>query len=425
MTKRRIFFAALALLLAACLAWWLSRAPRLPAIEVRSAPLVRTVQFSARVATPSRVDIGSTVTGRVLRVLVEEGSLVKAGDTLLRMENDELQAALAQAQASQRQAVARLAGLRGTGRSAAAAAVAQAESVSVAAQADLQRNRDLLAQGFVSEARLDEAQRAASVAQAQLAGARAQRAALAEHGTEVAQAEAQLALAGSAREAAQARLGQAVLKAPADARVLARRVEPGRIAQPGNALFTLALSGPPQLVAQVDERYLDQLQAGQRGSVVADAFPTQRLAARVLSIAPLVDAQRGAVEVKLSLDAAAPAFLREDMSLSVEVETGRRDKALLLPVAALRGDDAQGRTLVRVAEDGRVAERPVRLGLRTLDAAEVLQGLKEGERVLIGPTPQPGRRVRAQVDADPAAVRKIGAASKDDPGSAMGSAMGR
>jgi HlyD family secretion protein len=388
---------------------------------------VRSLQFSARVATLSRVDVGSTLTGRVLQVAVAAGAMVKSGDVLVRLESDELRATLAQARAGETQAAARLAGLRSTGRSAAQAGVAQAASVLVAAQADLQRTQELMAQGFVSQARLDEARRALAVAQAQLDGAAAQRAAVAEPGADVAQAQAQLALASAARAAASARLDQAVLRAPADARVLARAVEPGQIVQPGRALFTLALAGSLQLVAQVDERYLEQLQAGQVASVLADAYPTQRFTARVLSIAPLVDTQRGAIEVKFSV-AQPPAFLREDMTLSVEVETARREQALVVPADALRGDTPAGQS-VWLALDGRVQARAVRLGLRTLAAAEIVEGLSAGDVVLLGPAPQPGKRVRPDTAAAPAASTAEGSKdskdSKEGAGAAMSNAMGR
>jgi len=409
-------------LLAALAAWWMTRAPLVPAVSARMAPLVRTLQFSARVATASRVELGSTLTGRVLEVAVAEGAQVKAGDVLVRLESDELRAALTQSQASERQAAARLAGLRSTGRSAAQAGVAQAESVWVAAQAELQRTLDLVAKGFLSEARLDEVRRAVAVAQAQLDGARAQRAAIAEPGTDVAQAQAQLALTSAARAAAEARLAQAVLTAPADARVLSRLVEPGQIVQPGRALLGLALAGPLQIVAQVDERYLAQLQPGQPAGVLADAYPTQWFTARVLSIAPLVDAQRGAIEVKFSLPQPTPAFLREDMTLSVEVETARREQALVVPTDALRGDESIG-TSVWLARDGRVEARQVRLGLRTLDAAEILEGLSAGELVLLGPAPLPGERVR--VDTGAAASARASSGTKEDAGAAMSNAMGR
>lgn len=413
--------AVLAVVLATLAVWWLARPPLVPAVGATLAPLVRTLQFSARVATASRVDVGSTLTGRVAQVAVDQGAPVKAGDVLVRLESAELRAALAQAQANERQAAARLAGLRTTGRTAAQAGVAQAESVRLAAQADLQRTQDLVTRGFLSEARLDEARRALAVAQAQLTSANAQRAANAEPGTDVAQAQAQWALATAAVQAAAARLGETVLTAPADARVLARVVEPGQIVQPGRALLTLALAGPLQLVAQVDERFLEQLQPGQAASVRADAFPDQRFMARVLSISPLVDAQRGAVEVKFSLPQAPPAFMREDMTLSLEVETARRAQALVIPVDALRGDDPAA-AAVWLARDGRVEQRTVRLGLRTLESVEVLDGLAAGDTVLVGTAPAPGARVRADLRPPARAAAK---AKKEDAGAAMTNAMGR
>jgi HlyD family secretion protein len=318
--------------------------------------------------------------------------------------------------------------LRSTGRSAASAAVAQADATLRAAAAELARTEQLVAQGFLSASRLDDARRAVAVAQAQQASARAQTQAVGEAGTELAQAQAQLAVAQAASAAALARQAQASVRAPADARVLLRTVEPGQIVQPGRALMALALAGPTQLSAQVDERFLDQLRPDQTAAVVADAFPTQRFMARVLSIAPAVDAQRGAIEVRFALVEAAPAHLREDMTLSVEVETARRDSALVLPLAALRdgvasvtgATTATGRVLVRA--EGRAQARDVRLGLRTLDAVEVLEGLAAGDEVLLGGALEAGQRVRGRPVAGPSARA---AASAQDAGSALTNSMGR
>ncbi len=424
MTRTTILAIVVVTLLAgAALAVWLTRAPSVPAVVVQVEPLVRTLQFSARVATLSRVDVGSTLTGRVAQVAAVEGAQVKEGEPLIRLESDELRAALGQAEASQRQAAARLAGLRSSGRGLAQAGEAQADSVRVAAQADLKRTEDLVAKGFLSASRLDEARRAAEVARAQQAGARSQAAAVADQGTEVMQAQAQLALARSAVDAARARLAQAVIGAPADARVLTRLVEPGQIVQPGRALMSLALAGPLRLVAQVDERYLEQLRVGQPASVLADAFPARRFAAQVLSIAPLVDALRGAIEVKFSPSGEAPSFLREDMTLSIEVETGRRAQALVVPVDALHGAESSADARVLIESGGRVEERKVRLGLRTLDAAEVLEGLAAGDRVLLGAAPAPGKRVRA--GTTPRAATASRGRAGEDAGSALTNAMGR
>ena len=414
----------LLLIVAAAAAAWRLRAPQVDVVTLGTAPLVRTLQFSARVATTSRVSVGATLTGRVADVAVREGDAVRQGDVLLRLETDEAQAALAQAQANAQQAQARLAGLRGAGRTQAQAQLAQADATLRAAERELARTQQLVASGFISEARLDDARRAVAVARAQRDGAGAQAQAVGERGAELAQAEAQLQQARAAVQAAQARLAQTVVHAPTDGRVLLRKVEPGQIVQPGSALLSLALAGPTELVAQVDERFLDQLQPGQAASVVADAFPAQPFAAQLRSLAPAVDAQRGSVEVKLAPRQAPPDFLREDMTLSVEVRTGERPAALALPLTALRSPAPGAPDSVWVLADGRVQARPVRLGLRTLEAAEVLDGLAEGTAVIVGSAPAPGQRARPRaIDWHPGTAHDFG--TRSDAGATLTNAMGR
>ncbi|MGL4809943.1 MAG: efflux RND transporter periplasmic adaptor subunit [Giesbergeria sp.] len=421
--RRALVAGALVLPLAGA-AWLAARPAAVDAVQPRQGPLVRSLQFSARVESLARVELGSTVTARVARVAVDEGARVRAGQVLVQLESDEAQATLAQAQAAEQQARSRLMGLRGTGRQAAQAALAQADASVRAARAQFERVEPLVAQGFYSPAQRDEARRALDVALAQQAAAQAQWQAQGEAGADTAQAQAQWDAARAATQAAQARLAQTALRASGDGRVILRSVEPGQIVQPGKALLTLALDGPTQLVAQVDERFLQQLQPGQPAAVLADAFAGQPFAARVQSLAPGVDAQRGAIEVKLALEQAPPDFLREDMTLSVEVETGRRERALALPLSVLRtpidGDAAQ----LLVASDGRAELRRVRMGLRTLDAFEVQDGLSVEDWVLRSATAQPGQRVRLRpVPWEQAAGVRVGEGGA--AGAALAQGMGR
>jgi len=429
MTRKSIAWAAAAavgVVVLAALGWMVVRPPPAASVQVQTAPLVRTLQFSGRVTTLSRVEVGSTVTGRVAAVAVREGDAVEAGQVLLRLEDDEWRAALAQAAAGARQSAARLVGLRGGSRDAASAGVAQADAQVNAAEAELRRTRDLVAQGFLGQARLDEVERAAAVARAQRTAAQAQRQGLDNTGSDIVQAQAQLALSEAAADAARVRLSQSVVRAPADARVLGREVEPGQIVQPGRALLTLALAGPLELVAQVDERFLEELKPGQTATVLADAYPEQRFTATLARIAPRVDAQRGSIELRFSVPT-VPDFLRQDMTLSLEVTTAERPRTRVLPLAALRSSSSAGQPgqdEVWIAQDGRVQARPVRLGLRTLSAVEVVDGVADGETVLVGASPAPGRRVRPQA-IDPDLATRTRAATTGEGGAALSNAMGR
>jgi len=395
----------LGLLVVAILVWRSARAPEVAVLVLQPAELVRTVQFSGRLTSQTRVEIGSTVTGRVTEVRAREGESVRAGALLLQLDSTEAEASLAQAKANLSQAEARLQGLRSTGRLLTQASLAQAQASLQAARAEVTRTQQLLTQGFVSPARLDEALRALGVAQALHDGASAQVQANTDAGSETQQAQAQLDAARATLEGARARLEQTRLRTPADAQVLERTVEPGQIVQPGKTLLSLALTGPAQVKAQVDERFLAQLAPGQTASVLADAYPGQAVPARIQQIAPAVDAQRGAIEVTLALTSPPPAFLREDMTLSIEVETARRPQALALPLTALRpgasssSDPASEQGEVLVVVDGRTQSRQVRLGVRSLQAVEVLEGLLSGETVLLDGSGAANQRVRVQVTA--------------------------
>lgn len=391
--RNRVFWMALLLIALGWPLWSWWRPPAASVLELTAAPLRQSLQFSARVESPRRVELGSTLTGRVQSVSLREGERVIQGQVLLALDDSEWRATAEQARAQAQQARERLRGQREQGLVAAEAQRAQAAAQQAAARRDYQRNEELVAAGFLSPARLDDSRRALDTADAALRAADAALQGQAGSGAEAAAALAQWRAAEAAVQAAEAKLAQARLLAVGDGVLLARHAEPGQIVQPGKALLVQSVEGPPELVASVDERYLSQLQPGQRARVLADAYPQQPFDARLLRLAPLVDAQRGAVQVWLRPQGQVPAFLREDMTLSVELVTAERERAVAVPLSALRQDGgSQGR--VAVLEAGQVVERTLRLGLRSLDRVEVQQGLQAGELLLLDPRLDLGARVR-------------------------------
>ncbi len=385
---------ALALL---SLAWawrnWEGPAARWQQVQPRD--LVRTVVASARVQAPHRVELGAQLTGTVRQVRVEEGQSVEAGQLLLSLESSEAQANWQAAELAVQQAEARLRQLLEVQAPAARETERQAQANLAQIRAQHARQADLFRQGFIGQAALDEASRALQVAEAQARAATLQRQSGDPQGADLALARSTLAQARASALAAQARLEYMSLKAPVAGVIVNRSVEPGQVVQAGKVLLLLAPGGASELVAQIDERNLGLLQAGQPALASADAYAEQRFEARVSEISPGVDAQRGSVEVKLAVPK-PPAYLRQDMTVSVEIEVARRPQALSLPMeAVLQPESTQPWVWVLDADD-RLQRRELRLGLRAGGLVEVLQGLKAGERVLLAPEQgwKPGQHLR-------------------------------
>jgi HlyD family secretion protein len=356
-------------------------------------PLQQTVVVSGRVLAPARVDIGATLTARVVRVAVDEGDRVAAGSPLVELERTELEAALAQAASAEAAARTRIAQWREVGAPAAQNQLAQAEANLAIAVQDERRQEELFRQGFIGAARLDEVRRTLAVAEAQARSARTAAAANGPKGSERQLLEDQLAQARAAREVAAARLAQTRIVAPAAGVVLDRVVEPGDIVQPGRRLLTLVQDGELKLGALIDEKNLGLLAPGQPALAVADAYPTQRFRAALDYLAAAVDAQRGTVEAKFRVPE-PPPFLRADMTVSIDIAVASRPRAKVLPAAALRSASGDP-PWVLVLRDGRAEKVAVEIGARGGGDVEV-DGLAPGDAVILTAGVVPGDRVRVR-----------------------------
>jgi HlyD family secretion protein len=292
------------------------------------------------------------------------------------------------------EARARLDQVRGVGSKQATEALRQSELAASKAARDLDRARELYQGGSASAAELDQAEKALAVARSQQESAAAQ-AMSAASGAEFRLAAATLRQAQGIRDAAAARLEETVIRAPAAALVIARKVEPGDVVRAGEELLVLARDGETLLTAQPDEKNLALLAVGQPAAAAADAFPDRIFAGTVSFVSPAVDPARGTVEVRIRVPE-PPPFLRPDMTVSVNVEVGRRAGALVVPADAVR--DADGDPWVLVVARGRAERRAVRLGLRGDGVVEVTDGLAPGEVVVpaAAGAVAPGERVRGR-----------------------------
>lgn len=361
-------------------------------VAVVAADVQTSVVASGRVLPPSRVDIGATITGRVEKVLVREGARITADQILVELERGELAAAAAQARAAVARAQARVSSVKTLALPTAQAAQQQAAANLEVAEREAKRTRDLVAKGFVSQSRVDEADRQLDVARSQLASARAQTGAQSANGAEAQQAQSALIEAEAALAVTNARLGQTQIRAPAPGVVLERVIEPGDIAQPARRMMSLALDGPVRLIVQVDEKNLPLIKAGAVAMAAADAFPGDRFEAVVNYVSPGIDASRGTVELRFDVPH-PPAFLKSDMTVSIDLQGPLLKQAMMLPTDAVRQLQTD-KPWVLVVRSG-VAERiAVRAGLQTQGRVAIVEGLQDGERVILNRDVEAGTRVQ-------------------------------
>jgi RND family efflux transporter MFP subunit len=317
--RRRLFLVVLILLAAAGgWFWWTLPATVVVALAT-TGPAVRAVYATGSVEPVHWARVGPAIRARITDVLVDEGDRVTEGQPMARLDNRE-----------------------------AAHRAEEAEARARFAQEDLARIRTLVTRDIAARAALDRAE----------AEARAVRA---------------------VADAAQRRLDDTIVRAPADGIVLRRDAEVGEVVDTPASLFWIGEPRPLRVTAEVDEEDIAQVREGQRVLLRADAFPGQVLTATVGQITPKGDATRKAYRVRLALPDDTPLLI--GMTVEANIVLRQTDNAVLVPPAALR----DGRVFVVQGET--VQPRPVEVGVQGPRAVEILRGLQSGEAVVLNPPP--------------------------------------
>src|SRR5947207_3023796 len=219
------------------------------------------------------------VGGYVVEVRVDENRAVKAGDTLVVLDDRDLRARLAQTEAD---LAALLATVSSRGRvGQAEAAVAQAQAQAVKAIADLQRIEPLALQNVVSQQQLDAARAAAAAAEAQLAQAQAG----------LVGADARVAAARAARDQAALQLSYTRLTAPSNGVVSKKSVEIGQLVQPGQPLMSVVPLDDVWVTANLKETETADVTPGDSADITVDAYKGVHFRGHVESLSPATGAK--------------------------------------------------------------------------------------------------------------------------------------
>ncbi|HVJ75667.1 MAG TPA: efflux RND transporter periplasmic adaptor subunit [Casimicrobiaceae bacterium] len=378
-TRRWVVFGVLALAVAAGAAYLVAR-PRVVDVQtvavVTSFPSQQFVVLNATgyVVAQRKAAIASKATGRLEWLGVAEGSRVKAGEVIARLDNRDV---VAQSQAAEAQ----------TG--AARAALEQALAEERDALAQHRRNVDLVGKGFVSQSSLDTSKARADRA---VAGVGSARAALA-------------AAEASARNAGVS-VDYTLIRAPFDGVILSKSANVGDMVTPFSsatdskgAVVTMADMDTLEVEADVSESSLSKVKVGQPAEIVLDALPDARFLGHISRMVPTVDRAKATVMTKVRFDRIDPRILPE-MSAKVAFLTQDVTADQQKPLTAIAADavvQRDGRSVVFVVRDNVAAAVPVTTGAKLGDLVAITGELKSGDKAVQRPAPDLASGTRVKV----------------------------
>ena len=298
--------------------------PRVAAVE--TGPVVlgtirREVTVSGIIEPIRTVGVNAQIGGAVLSVHVEEGSEVRPGMVLARLDDREI-----------------------------AAQVASAEANFRVAEANFQRAERLRERQVITSAEYDRDRAAYEAARAQL-------------------------------EQLRTRLGYATIHAPVAGVVTPKLVEAGDIVAPQTRLFEIAEVSTMVVRVRVSELDVVHLKEGDVVAVVLDAFPDRRLRGRIRRIYPAADPATRLVPVEVALEGADASVARPGFLARATFTLEEFENVPLVPASAIVG--SAGAEAVFVVEDGKAVRRQVRTGLTSGGQVQILAGLDAGDTVVV------------------------------------------
>ncbi|MFO0659548.1 MAG: efflux RND transporter periplasmic adaptor subunit [Polyangiaceae bacterium] len=372
---RWLIFPAMIAAVAAAIVFVKNRPINVTAMRATRGTAIDAVYGTGTVEAEDRVDVKAKSAGSILELLVKEGSIVKKGDLLARIDNPMTTFDLKRGEVDRNAAAAQaslnapqIAALR-------AQAVAIQADLAVARQ-DLARTEELAKANVNTLSELERARARVAQLEANLAANDAQ-----QRATRI-DLSANAERLEAAYKSLATRVKDTEVRAPLDGVVLARKVELGEVVSVNQTLFRVGDISRLILEVSVDEADIAKVFDGRtntRSSIAAVslfAFPNQSLRASVFEILPDANRDRKSFLAKLRLDA-PPAGLRSGMSAEVNIVSSERPNVLLVPLEAIAENQ------VWVAKDDKAVHVPVKLGLKDLLRVEVLEGVNEGDVVIV------------------------------------------
>ena len=362
-----IAIVAATLLVVAAVAWWLTR-PKPIAVrtvaarEVAAGSVTTLLNASGYVTARREATVSSKITGKILDVLVEEGTRVDAGEILAHLDASNTEASLRLAQAQ---------------LDSARKALAETDANLAFAETDLKRQHELAASKIISPADLDRAE----------SSARALRGRHERELSEIAIAERQI-------DVWKQQLDDTVIRAPFPGVVTSKNAQPGEMISPMSSggftrtgVCTLVDMASLEIEIDVNESYINRVVPNQPVVATLDSYPDWQIPAHVIAIIPTADRQKATVKVRVGFEKLDPRML-PDMGVKVAFQSTAAEakvaaRAIVVPATALRQRD--GRDIVWIAHEGRASSRAVAVTAKNASEVTLSSGVSPGETVVVEP----------------------------------------
>jgi len=341
--------------------------------KVKRDDLESTVSASGEVKPKKNVNISAHIPGRIVKIGVEEGQRVKAGDFLLKLESTQYEANADRDRAQIQSLKADL---------------IRAEAVLNRDKSFYERQLKLFDSKLISTENLESAKAQHEISKAQYDAILFQ----------IKQAQASL-------QSTLDNLEKTVYNAPIDGVITSLRVEEGEIAlvgtmnNPGTILMTIADLSVMEVEVEVDETDVVGVRIGHTAEVRVDAFPEEPIKGTVTEVGSSALEKLTAAEeskdfkVVITLED-PPNNLKPGLSASADIITARKDNVLAVPISSLvlrekkeedTADESEREEGVYIVQENRVKFTPVQKGIMGELKIEIISGLEEGQEVVVGP----------------------------------------
>jgi HlyD family secretion protein len=358
-----------------------------------------------------KIELAAKVVGKVAWIGVDKGDKVKAGQVLVRLEDDEYRARLLEAKGNLEMLQARLAeaehGSRPEEVAKAKADVDQARADQENTRVTLDRTRQLVQGGVLSKQALDDAQARFDSSTSKVASLdRAyELVRLGPRHEQVDALRAQVSQAKGTMNYAEVQLNNTVIRAPIDGTILERNVEKGEfvttgfVGDRGAKGYVVSIADLRDLEVELDINQNDFAKLGPRqaGMVTTDAYPDRKYQGAIREVSPEANRQKATVQVKVKI-LSPDDYLRPEMNASVAFYTTEKSGAVqtktkplvTVPASVVRDNG------VFLVIDGRAVRRTVKVAGTSSQGVQIADGLIGGEDVIVNPPAdlKDGQRVR-------------------------------